>query len=308
MEASRSLVRIGDMVRKDGLPMARGLFRMAKGAIRGVASAVLGEELERRLDQVTRDLAPDGVDPFGWDPDYARYAIAFATTLSRSYFRTMVTGIENLPKGRVLIVANHAGQIPLDGIIIAVSVFLEANPPRVVRAMVEKWSQTLPFVSTFFAKCGQVVGVPENATRLLQSGEAVLVFPEGTRGLAKTFAHRYELTDFGLGFMRLALETDTPIVPLAVIGAEEQYISVANLRSVAKALHLPSFPVIPQLFSPGGQLPLPTRYRLHFGEPLYFRGDPDDDDTVIEEKVWVVKATIQSMLNKGLMERKSLFF
>jgi 1-acyl-sn-glycerol-3-phosphate acyltransferase len=308
MEASRSLVRIGDMVRKDGLPMARGLFRMAKGAIRGVASAVLGEELERRLDQVTRDLAPDGVDPFGWDPDYARYAIAFATTLSRSYFRTMVTGIENLPKGRVLIVANHAGQIPLDGIIIAVSVFLEANPPRVVRAMVEKWSQTLPFVSTFFAKCGQVVGVPENATRLLQSGEAVLVFPEGTRGLAKTFAHRYELTDFGLGFMRLALETDTPIVPLAVIGAEEQYISVANLRSVAKALHLPSFPVIPQLFIPGGQLPLPTRYRLHFGEPLYFRGDPDDDDTVIEEKVWVVKATIQSMLNKGLMERKSLFF
>ncbi len=308
MEASRSLVRIGDMVRKDGLPMAKGLFRLAKGAIRGVASAVLGEELERRLDQVTHDLAPDGVDPFGWDPDYARYAIAFATTLSRSYFRTMVTGIENLPKGRVLIVANHAGQIPLDGIIIAVSVFLEANPPRVVRAMVEKWSQTLPFVSTFFAKCGQVVGVPENATRLLQSGEAVLVFPEGTRGLAKTFAHRYELTDFGLGFMRLALETDTPIVPLAVIGAEEQYISVANLRSVAKALHLPSFPVIPQLFIPGGQLPLPTRYRLHFGEPLYFRGDPDDDDTVIEEKVWVVKATIQSMLNKGLMERKSLFF
>src|SRR5258708_7584049 len=259
MEASRSLVRIGDMVRKDGLPMAKGLFRLAKGAIRGVASAVLGEELERRLDQVTRDLAPDGVDPFGWDPDYARYAIAFATTLSRSYFRTMVTGIENLPKGRVLIVANHAGQIPLDGIIIAVSVFLEANPPRVVRAMVEKWSQTLPFVSTFFAKCGQVVGVPENATRLLQSGEAVLVFPEGTRGLAKTFAHRYELTDFGLGFMRLALETDTPIVPLAVIGAEEQYISVANLRSIAKTLHMPYFPVIPQLFLPGGLLPLPTR-------------------------------------------------
>jgi 1-acyl-sn-glycerol-3-phosphate acyltransferase len=134
------------------------------------------------------------------------------------------------------------------------------------------------------------------------------VFPEGTRGLAKTFAHRYELTDFGLGFMRLALETDTPILPLAVIGAEEQYISVANIRSIAKTLHIPSFPVIPQLFIPGGQFPLPIRYRLHFGEPLYFRGDPDDDDSVIEEKVWVVKATIQSMLNKGLKERKSLFF
>ncbi len=308
MDAARSLVRLGDVVRRDGLPAARGLLRMARGALHGMASAVMGQELEDRLAEVSRELAPNGVDPFGWDPEYSRYAIAVATTLSRSYFRTVVTGIENLPKGRVLIVANHSGQIPLDGVIIAISVFMEANPPRLVRAMVEKWAQTLPFVSTFFAKCGQVVGVPENAVRLLQRGEPILVFPEGTRGLSKTFRHRYELTDFGLGFMRLALETDTPIVPLAVIGAEEQYISVANIRSVAKALHIPSFPVIPQLLIPGGQLPLPTRYRLHFGEPLSFRGDPDDDDAAIEEKVWVVKATIQSMLNKGLSERKSLFF
>jgi len=308
MDTSRSLVRIGDLVRKDGLPMAKELLRVAKGALRGVASAVMGREVEERLEQVSRELAPDGVDPFGWDPDYSRYAIAAATMLSRSYFRTIVSGIENMPKGRVLIVANHSGQIPLDGVMIAISVFLEANPPRIVRAMVEKWSQTLPFISTFFAKSGQVVGVPENAIRLLQREEPLLVFPEGTRGLSKTFAHRYELTDFGLGFMRLALETDTPILPLAVIGAEEQYISVANIRSLAKTLRIPSFPVIPQLFIPGGMLPLPTRYRLHFGEPLQFRGDPDDDDAVIEEKVWVVKATIQSMLNKGLMERKSLFF
>src|SRR5882757_117679 len=308
MDTSRSLVRISDLVRKDGLPLAKGLFRVARGALKGVANAVLGRELEERLEQVSRELAPDGVDPFGWDPEYARYVIAGAAALSRSYFRTIVQGIENLPPGRVLIVANHAGQIPRDGVIIAISVFLEANPPRVVRAMVEKWSQTLPFVSTFFAKCGQVVGVPENAKRLLARGEPILVFPEGTKGLSKTFAHRYELADFGLGFMRLALETDTPIVPLAVIGAEEQYISVANLRSIAKTLHMPSFPIIPQLFIPGGQFPLPTRYRLHFGEPLTFRGDPDDDDSVIEEKVWVVKATIQSILNKGLMERKSLFF
>jgi len=308
MDPARSLVRLGDIVQKSGLPAARGLLRLARGALHGVTTAVLGPELEERLQRVSRDLAPEGVDPFGWDPDYARFAILAATTLSRSYFRTLVTGIENLPKGKVLVVANHSGQVPLDGLIIVASVFLEANPPRVVRAMVEKWAQTLPFVSTFFARCGQVVGVPENAVRLLHGGEALLVFPEGTRGLAKTFQHRYELTDFGLGFMRLALETATPIVPLAVIGAEEQYISVANLSSLAKALHMPSFPVIPQLFFPGGQLPLPIRYRLHFGEPLRFRGDPDDDDSVIEEKVWVVKATIQSMLNKGLLERKSLFF
>jgi 1-acyl-sn-glycerol-3-phosphate acyltransferase len=305
MDPARQLVRIGDLARRDG---ARWLVQKAKSALDGLSSALLGAELEERLDRVSHDLAPHGVDPFGWDPGYARYVIAAAAKLSRSYFRTIVRGIENLPPGRVLIVANHAGQIPIDGMIIAISVFLEANPPRVVRAMVEKWSQTLPFVSTFFAKCGQVVGVPENAKRLLARGEPILVFPEGTKGLAKTFQHRYQLTDFGLGFMRLALETDTPILPLAVIGAEEQYISVANVRSVAKALRIPSFPVIPQLLIPGGQLPLPTRYRLSFGEPLHFRGDADDDDAVIEEKVWVVKATIQSMLNRGLMERKSLFF
>jgi 1-acyl-sn-glycerol-3-phosphate acyltransferase len=308
MDASRQLVRLGDFARKDGLPFARDLLRKARGAIDGMAATLVGRDLEERLARVSADLAPHGVDPFGWDPEYARYVIAGAAALSRSYFRTVVSGIEKLPKGRVILVSNHSGQIPLDGVIIAISVFLEAEPPRIVRAMVEKWSQTLPFISTFFAKCGQVVGVPENAALILKRGEPLLVFPEGTRGLAKTFQHRYELTDFGLGFMRLALQTDTPILPVSVIGAEEQYISVANMKSLAKTLHMPSFPVIPQLFLPGGALPLPTRYRIQFGDPLYFRGDPDDDDAVIEEKVWVVKATIQSMLNRGLMDRKSLFF
>ena len=308
MDTSRSLVRIGDLVRKDGLPVAKELLRVAKGALRGVASAVMGREVEERLEQVSRELAPDGVDPFGWDPNYSRYAIAAATMLSRSYFRTIVSGIEHMPKGRVLIVANHSGQIPIDGVMIAVSLFLEANPPRFVRAMVEKWTQTLPFVSSFFAKSGQVVGVPENAKRLLQREEALLVFPEGTRGISKPFSKRYQLADFGLGFMRLAIETDTPIVPVAVVGGEEQYISVGNFDSLAKMLRMPTFPILPQLFLPGGALPLPTRYRIYFGEPMRFGGDPDDDDAVIEEKVFVVKATIQSMLNRGLKARKSIFF
>jgi 1-acyl-sn-glycerol-3-phosphate acyltransferase len=307
MGAVRQLVRLSDFARGDALPLARGFWHKLESAMGSVMPPLLRRELSERLHYVSRELAPDGVDPFGWDPHYSRFVIAGAAALSRSYFRTIVSGVEHLPAGRVLLVANHSGQLPIDGIIIAISVFLEANPPRVVRAMVEKWSQTLPFVSTFFTKCGQVVGVPENARRLLQRGQALLVFPEGIRGLSKTIRHRYELADFGLGFMRLALETNTPIVPVAVVGAEEQYISVANVKSVAKILHIPAFPVIPQLFLPFGQLPLPTRYHLYFGEPLRFRGDPDDDDSVIEEKVWVVKATIQSMLNHGLAERKHLF-
>jgi len=133
-------------------------------------------------------------------------------------------------------------------------------------------------------------------------------FPEGSRGISKTYQERYRLVDFGLGFMRLAIETNTPIVPVAVIGGEEQYISIAQLDGVAKLLRMPAFPIMPQVLLPGGQLPLPTKYRLHFGEPMRFDGDPDDDDAVIEEKVWLVKQTLQAMVNRGLKERRHVFW
>jgi 1-acyl-sn-glycerol-3-phosphate acyltransferase len=290
------------------LPAALLLWQKARDALGAWSNVVLDRELEARLAKVSRSLGPEKVDPFGWDPEYARYPMLAAAFLSRTYFRTIVHGAQNLPRGRALLVANHAGQIPIDGVMIAVSVFLESDPPRMVRAMVEKWAQTLPFVSTFFSRCGQVVGVPENARRLLDQGELVLVFPEGTRGLSKTYRERYRLADFGLGFMRLALETNTPIVPVSVIGAEEQYPSLANLSSVAKLLSMPYLPVIPQMLLPGGQLPLPVRYRIAFGEPLRFSGDADDDDAVISAKTSVVKAAIQSMLNRGLDARRSVFY
>src|SRR5439155_4623730 len=140
------------------------------------------------------------------------------------------------------------------------------------RSMVEKWTATLPFISELFARCGQIVGVPENCVRLLEMDEPVLVFPEGVRGISKTFDQRYKLTDFGLGFMRMALQTRAPIVPVAVVGAEEQYISVADLRRVARLLGIPALPVLPQLLLPGGFLPLPTKYRVYFGAPLEFEG------------------------------------
>jgi 1-acyl-sn-glycerol-3-phosphate acyltransferase len=240
----------------------------------------------------------------------AEQAVALFTVaiLHRKYFRTEVHGIHHVPQGRVLLVANHSGQVPLDGALIGAAMFMDAEPPRIVRAMVEKWAVSLPFVSLFFTRVGQVVGVPENATRLLAQGEALLVFPEGARGISKTFDRRYKLTEFGLGVMRLAIETGTPIVPVAVVGAEEQYISIANVQSLANLLRMPAFPIIPQLLLPGGQLPLPTKVRLWFGEPMHFSGDPDDDDAVIDEKVWLVKQTIQSMLNRGLKERKHIFW
>jgi 1-acyl-sn-glycerol-3-phosphate acyltransferase len=208
----------------------------------------------------------------------------------------------------VLLVANHSGQLPIDAAIIGSAMFLDANPPRMTRALVEKWTSTLPFVSTFYSRVGQVVGVPENARRLLEMDELLLTFPEGLKGVSKPFKDRYQLQTFGHGFMRLAVDTNTPIVPVAVVGAEEQYISLGNLRWLARALSMPVFPIIPQMLVPGGQMPLPVKYQLYFGEPMRFHGSKGDDERAIGDKVWLVKQTIQNMINGALERRTSLFY
>ena len=303
----RTLARIGGKL-FGVAPLARRLVSDAVSAVDEFMTARLGEEFNERLARVPKNLTSSGVDAFGMDPEWTKYAIASAALLHRHYFRTEVRGAENVPKGRALIIANHSGQLPIDGALIGASLFMDTEPPRFMRAMVEKWSQTLPFVSVFFSRVGQVVGVPENAKRLLERDEVLLVFPEGARGISKTFDQRYRLTEFGLGFMRLAIETNTPIVPVSVIGGEEQYVNVKNLETLARLFRMPSFPLIPQLLIPGGALPLPTKYRITFGEPMTFDGDPDDDDSVIDEKVQLVRDTIQAMVNRGLRERKSVFF
>lgn len=262
-----------------------------------------GEELAEKLAKLAPAANEFGVDPFGFNLDYTLAAISPFLWLYRHYFRVQVHGIEQVPQGRVLLVSNHSGQLPLDGAMIGVAMLVEADPPRAIRAMVEKWVPSLPYVSTFMARCGQIVGTPENCRRLLAADEAIVVFPEGVRGLNKLYSQRYQLQDFGLGFMRLALETDTPIVPVAVIGAEEQAMALANIKPVAKLLGFPSLPLTPTVVP----FPLPTRYHLYFGAPLKFRGNPNDDDTELEKKVREVKTSIQSMLNQGLRDRKGIF-
>ena len=305
MSESRALTRLKSTFRT-AVPLARALFDTARGTVDDFMTDKLGEEFNERLARVPVKLTTTGVDIFGLDPQWAKYTLASVAVLHRHYFRTEVFGAENVPEGRVLLIANHSGQVPIDGAIIGAALFMDVEPPRFMRAMVEKWSQTLPFVSTFFSRVGQVVGVPENARLLLEREEALLVFPEGAKGISKPFEKRYQLEEFGLGFMRLAIETNTPIVPVAVIGAEEQYISLGNVDWLAKLLRTPSVPIVPQMLL--GGMPLPSRYRLYFGEPMRFTGDPDDDDAAMEEKVAIVKAMVQSMVNRGVKSRKSVFW
>ncbi len=286
----------------------RAVFkRLTDGAV-ALGSRLTGQDIDERIAQaLTLSKNEIGVDPFGADVDTVRASASLLVYLYRFWFRAEVHGIDNVPEGRVLLVSNHSGQIPLDGVMIACALILDAKRPRFVRSMIERFISTLPFFSIWFPRVGQVLGTPDNARRLLESEEALLVFPEGVKGISKTFADRYKLAPFGQGFMRLALESDTPIVPVAVIGAEEQYPSVAEIRKLARLLGTPSVPIIPQLFM-GMLLPLPTKYRLYFGEPLRFSGDPDDEDAAIDAKVWVVQATVQSMVNRALRERKAIFW
>jgi 1-acyl-sn-glycerol-3-phosphate acyltransferase len=248
-----------------------------------------------------------GFDEFGLSKDSLKIAATLARWLYRHYFRASAFGIEHIPAtGRVLFVANHSGQLPFDGLVIGAATFLEPPQPRLVRSMVEYFVPSVPFASYLFSRWGQITGTPENCRRLLSAEEAVLVFPEGARGISKPFSKRYQLAEFGKGFMRLALEMQAPIVPVAVIGAEEQAPAI-NLRPLARLLGTPSFPIVP--YPPFVPLvPLPVKYRVYFGEPMRFSGDPDDDEEVLDDKVKAVKHRIQSMIHVGLREREHVFW
>jgi len=264
-----------------------------------------GPGTQARLEKLTPPKNEFGVDPYGFDVDYLTSAIAPLLWLYRRWFRVETHGIDNVPaEGRVLLVSNHSGQLPFDAAMIDLALLIDRDPPRATRALVDTWVPTLPFVSTFMARCGQIVGTPENCRRLLAADECLLVFPEGTRGLGKPFSERYRLQAFGHGFMRMALESDAPIVPIGVVGAEEQAPQVLDVKPLAKLLGFPYLPVTPTILP----LPLPVRYHLHFGEPMRFTGSPDDEDAVLEEKVAKVKSAVAGLLARGLEQREHVFW
>jgi 1-acyl-sn-glycerol-3-phosphate acyltransferase len=276
-----------------------------KERLRAWTLALGGPGTRARLEKLTPPRNEYGVDPYGFDTEFAVAAIAPLLWLYRKYFRVELHGIERMPsEGRVVLVSNHSGQLPFDAAMIEVACLIEKDPPRAVRALVERWVPTLPFVSTFMARCGQIVGTPENCRRLLAADEAILVFPEGVRGLNKPFSKRYQLQRFGYGFLRLALESGAPIVPIGVVGAEEQAPALLDLKPLAKLLSFPSFPITPTLLP----LPLPARYHIHFGEPLRFHGSPDEEDEVLERKVGEVEDAVRALLARGLAERKHVFW
>jgi 1-acyl-sn-glycerol-3-phosphate acyltransferase len=280
------------------------LGRYKPGAVRR-----LERELEDRLSKIPNRLNEFDYDPWGFNREVLRKALLPTALVYRYWFRARTKGIENVPAGRVLLIANHAGQIPIDAAMVAAAMILEGEPPRAVRAMGEYWLPRLPWFNVFMHRVGGVVGTPKNCLDLLNNGEAVEVFPEGVRGVSKLFKDRYKLARFGLGFMRLALQTKTPIVPVGIVGSEEQAPSLANIKPLARLLGMPAFPITPTwpFLGPLGLIPFPSRYYIHFGKPMVFEGDPDDEDHHIQAQVDRVKTQIARLIKAGKRRRKSIF-
>lgn len=258
--------------------------------------------LDDRLARLDLELNSAGFDRWGMHPETLRKFAPILNFFYKKYFRVETVGMDKVPQGKALLIGNHGGQIPIDAMMAGLSLFLDGEPPRVARAMVERWVPTVPFVSSLFTRIGAMVGDPMNCRELLMHNQSVLVFPEGVRGSGKIFKDRYQLQRFGTGFMRLALETKAPIVPVAIIGTEETYPSVYNFSALAKLIGAPYFPITPffPLLGPLGLLPMPAKITVRYGEPIYFEGDGTESEDIIREKVQVVKDAIQKEINIGL--------
>ncbi len=265
-----------------------------------------------------RELARRGanyaVDDFGFDAQWTESFITVFKSLYRDYWRVETVGVEHVPPtGRALLVANHAGVLPWDGTMIKTAVYTEHSHPRHVRALVASQFMGMPVMSWFLRRTGQAVGHPDDTRRLLERDELVLVFPEGTRGTGKSFRDRYRLRRFGRGgFVATAIRARAPIIPVSVVGSEEIYPMVGDLRPVARLLGLPYFPVTPfwPWLGPLGMIPLPSKWRIQFHAPidvsdLSFK-DADDQHQVMA-LADEVRDTIQRGIYDNLKLRRGVF-
>lgn len=241
-----------------------------------------------------------GYDPWGLNHASLEVAFSLLRNVYEKYFRVEAYGLENVPaEGRLLLIGNHSGQLPIDALLIGMAIARRPEGARVPRAMVERFIPRLPFLGNALNSIGSVVGDPVNCERMLQREEAIVVFPEGVRGVSKTYDKRYQLQRFSTGFMHIALRTNTPIVPVGVVGCEEMLRSYGNLKSVAKLFGAPALPLMLPV-------PLPTKVIIHYGEPIHFSG-PAETESEVADKVKVVKAAVNELVQAGLQKRESVF-
>jgi 1-acyl-sn-glycerol-3-phosphate acyltransferase len=301
-------------VRPRGIPAEDLLKAFIEGA-----QEVLGEDWERRaadlLAMVRRRLTGDyEVDDFGFDPEItSRIFMAALRPIAEKWFRVEVRGIENIPaEGGALIVANHSGTVPVDGLMTMVAVHDHAS--RHLRALGADLVFTLPLVSKLARQVGTTLACAEDAEAMLRQGELVGVWPEGFKGVGKPYSERYKLQRFGRGgFVAAAMRTGVPIVPCSIVGAEEIYPLVGNIPSLARLLGVPYIPITPffPLLGPLGLIPLPSKWLIEFGEPIRTDAYPSgaaEDPMLVFNVTDQVRETIQQTLYELLVRRERVFF
>ncbi|MEU8033726.1 lysophospholipid acyltransferase family protein [Streptomyces sp. NPDC049099] len=277
--------------------------------------------LERRvaagLAFLRRRLTGDyDVDDFGYDEELTdQVLMSLLRPVYEKYFRVEVKGIENIPaKGGALIVANHSGTLPLDGLMMQVAVHDHHPADRHLRLLAADLVFVLPVVNELARKLGHTLACAEDAERLLAQGELVGVMPEGFKGIGKPFSERYKLQRFGRGgFVSTALRQGAPIIPCSIVGAEEIYPMIGNAKTLARLLGFPYFPLTPTFpwLGPLGAVPLPTKWTIQFGEPIPTDGYPPEaaeDPMLMFNLTDQVREQIQHTLYKLLVQRRSVFF
>jgi 1-acyl-sn-glycerol-3-phosphate acyltransferase len=254
------------------------------------------------------------VDEFGADARFSAAVDPLLEVLYTLWWRVETSGLERIPAdGPALLVANHSGVLPYDGLMIKLAVRRGHPRRRDCRLLALDMFALLPFLAPMLAKSGAVRAHPDNAERLLRAGELVGVFPEGVKGVGKRFRDRYRLARFGRGgFVRVALRTGAPIVPCAVVGAEEIHPVLAKADWVGRPFGLPYFPITPTfpLLGPLGLVPLPTKWSIEFADPIDVSGygaEAADDPIVVGRLSEEVRAAIQRMLDERLARRASVF-
>lgn len=256
------------------------------------------------------------VDDFGFDPDLNDHVLAapFRPLYSR-WFRVEMRGLENVPdRGSALLVGNHSGTLPLDALMVSLGLLDHHPTHRHLRLLAADLVLQTFFLAPLARKSGNTLACTADAERLLKGGELVGVFPEGFKGIGKPFRERYKLQRFGRGgFVSAALRTGAPIIPVSIVGAEEIYPMIANVKTLARALGLPYAPITPlfPLLGPLGLVPLPSKWIIEFGEPIetaHFGVAAADDPMLVFELTDQVREIIQQTLYQVLMSRRSVFF
>ncbi len=269
-----------------------------------LAAALLPEAEKKRLERLLYSDAGHGYDPFGLHPDYVAFGEVLTAPLYDRYFRVKSKGHEHIPKkGAAVLAANHSGAVPVDGMMIWTDVLRNTEPPRVARAVADHFVPMIPMIGTLFARGGMVGGSRGNARTLLENGELLMIFPEGVPGIAKHFKDRYRLQDWRVGHVELAIRHGAPVVPVGVVGAEEQMPQIGRIP-----IQVAGLPFIPITLTP---LPLPVRYHILYGPPIpvheEYRPDHADDPSAVREAAARVKAAVQALVDQGLSERTGIF-